>query len=116
MRNNYMFITVLKSKIHIPKITDANIGYEGSISIDPHILYLADINEYEQVHVYNVSNGERVITYAIKGKEGDFCVNGAAAHKVNIGDTIIICAYGSIDSRDTQWIKPKTVYMEKEIK
>lgn len=89
------FITLLKSKIHRATITDANVGYEGSITIDARLLKLANITEYEKVDIYNITNGERFSTYVIKGEEGkgDICVNGAAAKKVNIGDKIIICCY-----------------------
>jgi len=109
-----MFINVLKSKIHRAIVTDANIDYEGSIKIDKNIMKQADICEYEQVHIYNVTNGNRFITYVLTGEENDFCINGAAARKADIGDIIIIAAYGSIDARDRSQIKPKVVYMEKK--
>lgn len=110
-----MFLTVLKSKIHRARVTDANVNYEGSIALDPKLMREADISEFEQVHIYNVTNGERLITYAIKGKTGDVCINGAAAKKANIGDIIIIAAYASIDARDFGFIHPKIVYMEEAI-
>jgi aspartate 1-decarboxylase len=110
-----MFVTMLKSKIHRARILDANVNYEGSIALDPTLMKKADIREYEQVHIYNVDNGERFITYAIKGKDGDVCINGAAARKVNIGDTIIICSYCMVDERDTHWVKPRVVHIERAI-
>lgn len=91
----FVSITLLKSKIHRATITDANVDYEGSITIDRDLLNEALIVEYEKVEIYNITNGERFSTYAIKGERGsgDICVNGAAAKKVNIGDKIIICSY-----------------------
>lgn len=89
------FVALLKSKIHRATITDANVEYEGSITIDASLLRRANILEYEKVEIYNITNGERFSTYAIRGEDGsgDICVNGAAAKKVNIGDKIIICCY-----------------------
>lgn len=89
------FSTMLKSKIHRATITDANVDYEGSITIDSGLLRRAGIEEYEKVEIYNITNGERFSTYAIKGEEGsgEVCVNGAAAKKVNIGDKVIVCCY-----------------------
>ena len=110
-----MLIYMLKSKIHRVRVTDANVDYEGSIALDPSIMKKADIREYEQVHIYNVTNGERFVTYSIKGDVGDICINGAAAKKVNIGDMIIICSYCMVDERDTHWVKPKVVHKERAI-
>lgn len=86
---------MLKSKIHRATITDANVDYEGSITIDRELLDEALIREYEKVEIYNITNGKRFSTYAIRGEigSGDICVNGAAAKKVSIGDKIIICSY-----------------------
>jgi len=97
-----MNIILLKSKIHRATITDANVNYEGSITIDFSLLKYAWIREYEKVEIYNITNGERFSTYAIKGEEcsGEICVNGAAAKKVNIGDKIIICSYITINYYD----------------
>jgi aspartate 1-decarboxylase len=91
----FVAVTMLKSKIHRATITDANVDYEGSITIDNDLLENALIMQYEKVEIYNITNGERFSTYAIKGEfgSGDICVNGAAARKVNIGDKIIICSY-----------------------
>lgn len=85
--------TILKSKIHRATVTDCNLSYEGSISICPELMELADIIEYEQVDILNVSNGERFTTYAISGKPGEICINGAAAWKAHINDIIIIVSY-----------------------
>lgn len=97
-------------------MTDANVDYEGSIAIDSTLLKQANIAEYEQVHIYNITNGERLVTYAIKGEDGDICINGAAAKKVNIGDVIIIAAYALVEDKDVSWFgnRPKIVYCEKE--
>lgn len=97
-------ITLLKSKIHRAFVTDANVEYEGSITIDRHLLDEALIREYEKVEIYNITNGQRFATYAIKGERGsgDICVNGAAAKKVNIGDKIIICSYINVPIQDVQ--------------
>jgi aspartate 1-decarboxylase len=113
--------TMLKSKIHRATVTDCNVNYEGSISIDLALLHWADIKPYEQVDVYNVTNGERFTTYAIEGKHnsGEICVNGAAAHKVNIGDIIIIASYVSVDEKHLEdlnriginW-KPKVIKVD----
>ena len=93
-----MKIKILKSKIHRATVTEACLDYEGSISVDKLLLQEAGILEYEKVHVLNVTNGERLITYAIKALEhsGDICINGAAAHLVKEGDVVIIVAYGYV--------------------
>ena len=87
---------MLKSKIRNVKINDACIKYEGSITIDKRLMKLADIVPYEQVHVLDVTNGKRFVTYAIEGNDGDICVNGAASLLVNIGDEVTILAYGIV--------------------
>jgi len=93
-----MLINLLKSKIHRATVTEANLDYVGSISIDENLMKKANIGEFEAVHVLNVTNGERLITYAIKALEnsGDICINGAAAHLVKEGDVVIIVAYGYV--------------------
>ncbi|HPX99705.1 MAG TPA: aspartate 1-decarboxylase, partial [Bacteroidaceae bacterium] len=89
-----MLLTVLKSKLHRVKVTDANINYIGSITIDGNWMDAAGIIDGEQVHVVDVTNGARIITYAIRGKRGskEICLNGAAARLVSVGDTVIIIA------------------------
>lgn len=92
--------TMLKSKIHRARVTGACIDYEGSVTIDSTLLEAADIVEYEQVHIYNVNNGERFTTYVIQGEPGSgvICLNGAAARKVAVNDLVIICTYVSMDN------------------
>ena len=111
-----MMRTMLKSKIHRATVTGACIDYEGSITIDSNLLEAADILEYEQVHIYNVSNGERFLTYAITGEpgKGEICLNGAAARKVSVSDLIIICTYVSMDDADCKGFKSKNVYVDRK--
>ena len=103
-----MLITVLKSKIDGAVVTDANINYEGSITIDDELLTRAFIRPGEQVHVLDVTNGKRFVTYTISGSKNEICVNGAAAKLVEVGDKLIIIAYGIIDAH--------TVHVAKIIK
>jgi aspartate 1-decarboxylase len=109
-----MLREVLKSKIHRATITDANLNYNGSITIDPVLLKLADIREFEKVHIVNINNGARFETYAIVGKpeSGEICVNGAAARLVHVGDVIIIMTYGYMDSHELQAHQPKIVKVD----
>ncbi len=105
---------MLKSKIHRVTVTDANLDYEGSITIDENLIVAADIVPYEQVDIYNVSNGERFSTYVIKGKKGTgvVCLNGAAARKASKGDIVIIASYVAVDdSAVKKWV-PKCVYVD----
>lgn len=98
-----MQITVLKSKIAYGIITQKELFYVGSITIDSDLMEQANIRENEQVHVVNLNNGERLETYAIKGEPGSgvFCLNGAAARKAEIGDKIFIISYATIDESET---------------
>jgi aspartate 1-decarboxylase len=107
---------MLKSKIHRATVTEACLEYEGSISIDSRLLEAADILEYEQVHIYNVSNGERFTTYAITGEpdSGVICLNGAAARKVSVKDIIIICTYVSLEDKECRGHHSKNVYVDKD--
>lgn len=109
---------MLKSKIHRATITNANLNYEGSISIDEDLLEKADILPYEKVEIYDINNGERFSTYAIKGVRGsgDICVNGAAARKVEIYDTIIICSYVNIEYGISNWYIPRIVKVDENNK
>jgi aspartate 1-decarboxylase len=93
-----LFRTVLKSKIHRATITGADLDYEGSVSIDENLLQLADILPHEQVQLYNISNGNRLTTYAISAPAGSgtICANGAAAHHIQPGDLVIIASYASV--------------------
>ncbi len=105
---------MLKAKIHRARVTDANLDYEGSITIDEALMEAADILPYEQVHIYNVTNGNRFETYALKGKRdsGIICINGAAAHKATIDDLIIIASYGLINEEEYTRHRPKLVYVD----
>ncbi|MFN3843938.1 MAG: aspartate 1-decarboxylase [Rehaibacterium terrae] len=111
-----MQLTVLKAKIHRASVTHAELHYEGSCAIDGRLLDLSGIREYEQVHIYNINNGERFVTYAIRAEEGSgiISVNGAAAHKASPGDLVIICAYGTLDEAKMAEFKPKLVYVDRQ--
>ena len=102
---------MLKSKIHRARVTDNNIDYEGSITLDRRLMAVADILPYEQVHVLNINNGARFITYAIEGKKGEICLNGAAARLVVKGDIVIILSYCHIEDEQARDFTPKLVYV-----
>ncbi len=108
--------TLLKSKIHRATITDANIDYEGSISIDRDLMDAADLKPFEQVQIYNVSNGERLTTYVIEAvrKSGEICVNGAAARKVSRGDVVIIASYVGLEEAEVGFHQPSLVYVDRK--
>ena len=106
-----MKIKLLKSKIHRATVTDACLDYEGSISIDQILLDAANIVPYEKVHVLNVTNGNRLETYALpSNKNGEICINGAAAHLVHPNDIIIIVTYAQMTVQDAENFKPSLVY------
>ena len=107
-----MQTTMLKCKIHRARVTHAELHYEGSCAIDGQLLDLAGILEYEQIQIYNVSNGERFTTYAIRGEEGSkiISVNGAAAFKANVDDIVIIAVYAGYEQHELINFKPKLVY------
>jgi aspartate 1-decarboxylase len=109
-----MLINLLKSKIHRAIVTEANLDYIGSISIDEGLMEAANISEFEAVHVLNVSNGERLITYAIKAprNSGGICINGAAAHLAKKGDLVIIVAYCLIEDDKTMPYKPTMIHVD----
>ena len=94
--------TMLKSKIHRATVTEANVEYEGSVTIDRNLLEAADILPYEQVDIYDCTNGNRLQTYVIEGEpgSGEICVNGAAAHLVKPGDRVILCSYVQVDDAE----------------
>jgi aspartate 1-decarboxylase len=102
---------MLKSKIHRARVTGADINYEGSITIDRKLLKEADILSYEQVHVLDISNGSRLVTYAIEGGDGEICLNGAAARMISIGDLVIILSYCQLDDRNIPDFEPKLVFV-----
>ena len=107
--------SMMKSKIHRAHVTDANINYEGSITIDKKLLREADILSYEQVHVLNINNGARFTTYAIEGKEGngDICLNGAAARLGVKGDIVIILTYAQVPEEEVKNYRPRIVHVNK---
>jgi aspartate 1-decarboxylase len=108
--------TMLKSKIHRARVTDANIDYEGSISIDRKLMAEADILPYEQVHVLNINNGARFTTYAIEGAAGSgaICLNGAAARLAVKGDIVIILTYTQVPEEQTKNYRPKIVHVNEK--
>jgi aspartate 1-decarboxylase len=111
-----MNISVVKSKIHKVSVTEANLQYVGSISIDEDLMDAANIIENEKVQIVNVNNGERFETYVIKGLRGSgmICLNGPAARKVAVGDVIIIISYASMDFEEAKKFKPWLVFPDTE--
>lgn len=111
-----MFLTLLKSKLHRACVTHSELDYEGSCAIDGDFLDLSGIREYEQIHIYNVANGERFTTYAIRAESGSkvISINGAAAHKAKPGDRIIICSYVGLTSQEAAIHKPILVYLDEK--
>ena len=111
-----MQIEILKSKIHRVTVTEANLNYVGSITIDEDLMDAANFIEYEKVTVVDINNGERLDTYVIKGKRGTgiICLNGAAARKVFVGDIIIIMSYAMMDFEDAKTFKPNLVFPDTE--
>jgi aspartate 1-decarboxylase len=107
---------MLKSKIHRATVTDCDLHYVGSITVDPDLLEAADIREHEQVHVLDVDNGARLETYAIAGERGsrDVQVNGAAARLVHRGDTIIVISYASYDEAELDGHQPRVVHVTRD--
>lgn len=105
---------MLKSKLHRVTVTHSELDYEGSVAIDGRLLDAADIREYERIEVYNLKNGERFSTYAIRAAEGSgiISVNGAAAHKADPGDIVIICAYAEVEEKELATFKPRLVYVD----
>ena len=109
-----MQITLLKSKLHHASVTHSELEYEGSCAIDGTLLSAANIQEYEQIQVYNLANGKRFTTYAIRAEDhsGIISVNGAAAHKASPGDRIIICTYAILSQQEAAVYKPTLVYLD----
>ncbi len=109
-----MNITMLYSKLHRATVTDANLNYVGSITIDQALLDAADMRVGQKIDIVNINNGERFSTYIISGERGkrDICLNGAAARKVHKGDKIIIIAYASMDVKEADVYKPKIVILD----
>lgn len=109
-----MNTTMLKAKLHRVTVTHSELEYEGSCAIDAHLLETAGIREYEQIEIYNVTNGERFTTYAIlaESNSGVISINGAAAHKADPGNIVIICAYVGLNQQELASFKPKLVYVD----
>ncbi len=106
--------TMLKAKLHQARVTHSVLEYEGSCAIDGQLLDMAGIHEYEQIQIYNMANGARFTTYAIRGEEGSrmISVNGAAAHMANVGDRVIICAYAGYSQAELLNYKPRLIYLQ----
>ena len=104
---------LLKSKIHRATVTEADLNYEGSVTIDEDLMRAADIVEYEQVHIYDITNGNRIITYAMVGPAGSgmICINGAAAHKVHPGDLVILATYATVAEPERKDHHPRIVHV-----
>ena len=109
-----MQLTLLKAKLHRATVTAADPDYEGSCAIDAELLERAGIVEYEQIHLYNITNGERLVTYAIRAPAGSrqICANGAAAHRMRAGDRIIIAAYASMEAAEAAHFRPRVLILD----
>jgi len=106
--------TMLKSKIHRATVTEANLHYEGSVTIDDHLMRAANLLPNEQVSIWNVTNGERFETYALRGEAGSgvMCVNGAAARLVSPGDLVIIASWAEVEEAEAQAWEPKLIFVD----
>ncbi len=111
-----MYVTLMKSKIHRARVTDSNINYMGSITIDEGLMHKAGILKNEKVHVLNINNGNRFETYAIPGErgKGSVCLNGAAARLVQVGDMVIIISYALFDANDAKLHTPVVVFVDED--
>jgi aspartate 1-decarboxylase len=111
-----MQLTVLKAKLHQAVITHSELDYDGSCAIDGVLLDKSGIREYEQIQIYNITNGERFTTYAIRAENGSRIIsaNGAAAHKAKPGDRVIICSYGVLDEQELKNFKPTLLYLDEQ--
>ncbi len=109
-----MFRKMLKSKIHRLRVTDANLDYHGSITLDPELMEVADIRSYEFVDVWNVSNGARFETYVIQGERGkrEVCVNGAAARLVSRGDLVIVASHRYLTENERETPSPRIIFVD----
>ena len=109
--------TLLKSKLHQVTVTDAQLHYAGSVTIDPDLMQAADILPHEQVDIYNITNGERITTYAIEGPvpgSGEICINGAAAHRMHPDDCVIIASYAEYEESEAVGHQPIVLLMDKQ--
>lgn len=104
---------MMKSKLHRATVTETNVDYEGSLTIDVNLLEAADILPHEQIHVWDVTNGARLVTYALPGERGggEICVNGAGAHLIRTGDVVIIATYGEYEDAEAKRHQPKVVFL-----
>lgn len=109
-----MMIEMLKSKIHRATVTEANVEYTGSVSIDPVLCEAVGLREFEKVDVLDIDNGARLTTYVILGKPGEVCLNGAAARLVHKGDRVIIVSYATMNAAEAEEFKPKIVLVNDE--
>ena len=111
-----MLTTLLKGKLHMAAVTQAELWYDGSCAIDQNLVELAGLREFEQIDIYNVSNGERFTTYVILAERGSgtISMNGAAARRVQKGDRVIIAAYGQFTDAEARAHKPKLVYLKED--
>lgn len=109
-----MLLTLLKAKLHQARVTHSELEYEGSCAIDGTLLDAAGIHEYEQIQIYNLANGNRFTTYAIRAEEGSgiISINGAAAHLACPNDRVIICAYGQLAQKEAAKYQPMLVYLD----
>ena len=112
LRGSIMLIEVLKSKLHNAVVTDANLEYKGSISIDPVLYKKAGFFRHEKVDVLNLNNGSRLTTYIIEGQPGEICLNGAAARLAQKGDRVIIVSYAQIDAAEAESWEPNIVILK----
>lgn len=111
-----MQITLLKGKLHMARVTQAELWYDGSCAIDANLVKLAGLREFEQIEIYNVDNGERFSTYVILAEAGSgvISMNGAAARRVQVGDRVIIAAYGHFTEAEADKFKPRLVYLNQD--
>lgn len=107
-----MRLTFLKSKIHRAVVTDADLDYEGSISIDPRLCEAAGLHPFERVEIYNCNNGARIATYVIHGGPGEICLNGAAARHAQRGDKVIIACYAELEADEVEGHAPALVFVD----
>ncbi len=107
---------MLKSKIHRATVTEANLDYEGSLTVDANLLEAADILQGEQIHVWNVTRGNRLVTYAMTGQPGSgvMCVNGAGAHLVQPGDIVIVATFADMDETEARTYRPKVIFVDEK--
>lgn len=116
IKSNIMKLTMFKSKIHRATVTDANLDYEGSVTISEDLMEAASIHEFEQIHIWNITNGSRLVTYVIRGarNSGTICINGAGAHLVNKGDLVILATFAEVSLEQVKEFKPIVVQVDQK--